>query len=233
MDKIIHFLRKYNVRIIEDAAESFGGLYKDKPFGSFGDLSILSFYSNKIITTGEGGMILTNNHKLNQFAKSYRNLFFNSKRNFIHNKIGQNFRLTSLQASLGLSQVMKINKFINYRKQLFDLYLKKLDNNYVNFQTINQNIKKLSYWLAAITFKSKKHTASKIITKLRNHNIESRHFFYSLSSQPFLGNQSKFDNTNTMKIHKNGIYLPLGNGIKKNEVLRVIKTLNFILQNNP
>ena len=141
-DKIIKLFKKNNIKLIEDAAESFGGTYINKPFGSLGDLSILSFYSNKLITTGEGGMILTNNTKYYNFIKNYKNLFFNSKRNFIHKNIGNNFRISSIQASLGLSQLNRINKFINIRKKFYDLYIKKLDKKYINFQKINKKINK-------------------------------------------------------------------------------------------
>ena len=113
MDKIIKICKKNNLYLIEDAAEVLGLKYKNKQCGSFGDISILSFYANKHITTGEGGMLLTNNVKLNNKFKDYRNLCFGSKDNrFNHHDIGWNYRYTNIQAALGLNQLKRINKII-------------------------------------------------------------------------------------------------------------------------
>ena len=113
MDKILKIVKKHNLYLIEDAAEVFGLKYKNRYCGSFGDISILSFYANKHITTGEGGMILTNNYELNKKFKDYRNLCFGSKFNrFNHYDIGWNYRYTNIQASLGLNQLKRINKIV-------------------------------------------------------------------------------------------------------------------------
>ena len=111
MSKIIRIAKKHNLKIIEDSAEVLGLTYNKKKCGSFGDVSIFSFYANKHITTGEGGMVVTNDKKIKS-CKSQRNLCFNTKRRFSHDRLGWNFRITNLQAALGVAQLEKISYFI-------------------------------------------------------------------------------------------------------------------------
>ena len=105
MDIVLDLAKKYNLKIIEDAAEVHGQIYKGKPCGSFGDISTFSFYPNKHITTGEGGMIVCNDDALAQKCRSLRNLCFKPERRFVHDELGWNFRITNLQAAIGLAQL--------------------------------------------------------------------------------------------------------------------------------
>jgi len=118
MDKIINICKKNKIIIIEDAAEMVGQTYKGRPCGSFGDISIISLYANKHITTGEGGMILTNKRKIHEKACSLRNLSFGTKNRFNHDDIGWNYRFTNMQAALGLSQLKRIKNIIKTKKKL-------------------------------------------------------------------------------------------------------------------
>ena len=124
MYKIIRIAKKHNLKIIEDSAEVLGLTYNKKKCGSFGDVSIFSFYANKHITTGEGGMVVTNVKKIAESCKSQRNLCFNTKRRFSHDRLGWNFRITNLQAAIGVAQLEKISYFIKkkktHRKILFE-----------------------------------------------------------------------------------------------------------------
>ena len=122
MDSILHLAKKYNLHVIEDAAESHGVKYKNKLCGSFGHLSIFSFYANKLITTGEGGIILTDNKKYYEKLKLLRNLGFNNKKRFKHDLLGWNYRFTNIQSALGISQLEKINKFIKIKKIIGSKY---------------------------------------------------------------------------------------------------------------
>ena len=112
MDKIEKIVKKNKLFLIEDAAEMIGQTYKNRPCGSFGNISTFSFYANKHITTGEGGMLLTNDPKLDRKIKSLRNLCFGTKNRFNHSDIGWNYRFTNIQASLGLNQLSRIKKMI-------------------------------------------------------------------------------------------------------------------------
>ena len=155
MDKILKLTKKYNLYLIEDAAEVLGLKYKNKQCGSFGDISILSFYANKHITTGEGGMLLTNNKRLNKKFKDYRNLCFGSKKNrFNHHDISWNYRYTNIQAALGISQLKRINKIIKKKHEIGNYYY----NNFKNIENIILQPNKLSYckniyWVFGIVLK--------------------------------------------------------------------------------
>ena len=111
IDPILDLAKKYDLKIIEDAAQMMGQEYKGKKCGSFGDVSIFSFYPNKQITTGEGGMVLCDDEKLDRRAKSFRNLCFGEDR-FIHEELGYNYRMTNMQAALGVAQLENINKIV-------------------------------------------------------------------------------------------------------------------------
>lgn len=112
MDPILNICKKHNIKLIEDAAELIGQTYKKRFCGSFGDISTVSFYSNKHITTGEGGMILTDDLILAEKCRELRNLCFQDKKRFVHERMGWNLRMTNLQAALGLAQLEQLDFFI-------------------------------------------------------------------------------------------------------------------------
>lgn len=230
--QIVEALKSKGVKIIEDAAEGFGGKEDNRPFGSYGDLSILSFYGNKLITTGEGGMVLTDSRVLYERLCSLRNLSFDSERKFIHKNLSGNFRLTNLQAALGLSQFKRINSLYKHRQTLYNLYLKLLRGleDYMYFQSIPENVKS-SYWVFPILLKSKvKENASGFMQKLKKRGIESRHFFYPLGLQPCLGKNEMADSEISLKLWQRGIYLPLGNGIAPKEIEITCKEISRLLK---
>ena len=122
MKKIMYICKKHDLYLIEDSSEMIGQKFKNIPCGSFGDISTFSFYANKNITTGEGGMLLTNNKKLNEKIKELRNLSFGKKNRFNHTDLGWNYRFTNIQASLGLSQLKRINNIIKRKREIGKFY---------------------------------------------------------------------------------------------------------------
>ena len=112
MDPLIKLAKEYGLLIIEDAAQAIGLEYKGRPCGSFGDISTFSFYSNKLITSGEGGMIVTDNEELAERCRSLRNLCFQPAKRFVHDEIGWNFRMTNLQAAVGLAQLEQLSESV-------------------------------------------------------------------------------------------------------------------------
>jgi len=122
MDPILTLAKKYGLFLIEDAAEAIGQTYKNRPCGSFGDVSTFSFYPNKHITTGEGGMILTDSDQLAASCRSLRNLCFKSSQRFVHDSLGWNLRMTNLQAALGVAQLEKIEYHIQRKLEIGHLY---------------------------------------------------------------------------------------------------------------
>ena len=156
IDKIKKICAEKKLYLIEDAAEMLGHKYKGRKCGSFGDVSTFSFYANKNMTTGEGGMICTNSKKIYQNCYKYKNLSFGKKIRFKHDELGWNYRMTSIQAALGLSQIRKINKNISIKIKIGKIYYKYLKNN-KNIYIQPPRIKNLdnSYWVVGILNKSK------------------------------------------------------------------------------
>lgn len=232
VDKILKLAKKYQLKVIEDAAEVHGQKYKKNLCGSFGDISTFSFYANKHITTGEGGMILTNNKKIFENILNLKNLYFGKGLNrFKHNGIGSNQRFTNLQASIGLAQLENINKTIKKKYFIGDYYTKKLSllNNKIHLPLQKINYCKNIYWVYAILIKDTcRYNAKKVIKLLNDEGIECRPFFYPMHLQPVYKKMKIFDNTKYLiseKISKKGFYIPSGIGITRKEQDLVIKKI--------
>ena len=187
MEKIKKILKNKNILIVEDAAEVIGLKYKNKMCGSFGDISTFSFYANKHITTGEGGMICTNNPKYFNKCRDLRNLCFGKENRFNHSDIGWNYRITNIQAAMGISQLKNINNIIKRKIEIGRLYYKLLSKNKNLFiQKPNLNNSKNIYWVVGILILNNKILSSKISQKLINKGIITRPFFYPMNKQKIL-----------------------------------------------
>jgi perosamine synthetase len=234
IDKINQIAKKHNLYLIEDAAESHGSRYKNKICGSFGHISTFSFYANKLITTGEGGMLVMNDKSLYQKALFYRNLCFNNKERFKHHDLGYNFRFTNIQADVGLAQMVNIKKLIKMKLNIAKMYINEFkDQNFFNFVK-NKPWAFNTYWMFGIVIKYHKITAKKFIEILKKENIEARPFFFGLHNQPVLKNKDilKHKCPNTDYISKYGLYLPTGYNLNKriirnisNKVLNIFKRI--------
>ena len=236
MDKVIKIAKKKKIKIIEDAAEAIGLKYKNKFCGSLGDISTFSFYANKHITTGEGGIILTDSKKIFKNCKSLKNLGFSSSYydRFIHENIGWNYRMTNLQAAIGYGQLKRIKNIIKRKQFIGNKYFKELKNfKNISLQLNKTKYAKNIYWVFGIVLKNKfKNKRNKIMKQLLKFGIETRPFFFPLHRQKILKNYNfnktgKFSNTEL--ISKNGFYIPSGLGIKNSEINYVIKILKKIL----
>jgi perosamine synthetase len=236
MDEIMKIAKKYNLYVIEDAAEVLGLKYKNKPCGSFGDISILSFYANKHITTGEGGMLLTNNPNLNNNFKDLRNLCFGSKNNrFNHYDISWNYRYTNIQASLGLNQLKRIDKIVKKKHEIGNYYFKHFkDIKNVILQPNKLSYCKNIYWVFGIVIKkNNKNNIKEIIKKLTSNNIGTRPFFWPMHKQDAFKKKGYFKNINLPNsefISKNGFYLPSGLGLTLKELKFIKDTVLSVLK---
>ena len=234
MDKIYKIVKKHKLYLIEDAAEVIGQKYKNRFCGSFGDISIFSFYANKHITTGEGGMLFTNNLKLHNSFKNLRNLCFGKKNRFNHSGIGWNYRFTNIQATLGLSQLKRINKIIKKKYEIGQFYYENLKNNSnIILQKNKTSFAKNIYWVFGIVIKKNSKINSKTAQKeLLKRNIQTRPFFWPMHKQDIFKKEGLFKGIklkNSEFISKNGFYLPSGIGLKNQELKFIIKSLNSIL----
>ncbi len=238
MEKIIKICKKNKIYLIEDAAEVIGQKYKKKMCGSFGDVSTFSFYANKQITTGEGGMILTNSKKIRDKCKSLRNLCFGKKNRFNHTDIGWNYRLSNVQAALGVNQLKRINKIVK-KKELIGkkYYLNLKDNKNIKIQKPYCSFAKNIYWVVGIVIKNNKHkiNAQILAKKLINYGIQTRPFFWPMNKQTALidlkliNKKQKYPNSNYLS--KYGLYLPASLNITDKEINFVCDKINSIFKN--
>jgi perosamine synthetase len=193
MDPILALAKKYNLKVIEDAAEMHGQTYKGRMCGTLGDISIFSFYPNKHITTGEGGMILTNDKHLAERCKKLRNLAFEPNgRRFVHHELGWNYRMTNMQAALGLAQMERIHEHINKKRWVGKRYAEGLKNLEGFQQPLHQtdyadNI----YWVYGLVAETEQ-LAEETVKKLNDQKIGTRPFFWCIHEQPVFLNMGLF-----------------------------------------
>jgi len=235
-DPILDIAKKYGLKVIEDAAEMIGQTYKGKPCGSFGDVSVFSFYPNKHITTGEGGMVVTNDEIIAERAKSYRNLCFKPEKRFVHDELGWNYRMTNLQAALGLAQLERLDEFIKKKRWMGRLYTELLKDFDVfqlplNKTDYSENI----YWVYGLVIKNgnNKCNANRFMQKLRNKGIGARPFFYPLHKQPVFNKMGLLFNKENYPVSENlaeyGFYIPSGLNIKKEQIFEVVNKIKEII----
>lgn len=217
------FCKKKGIFLIEDAAEALGSKYKKKFVGTFGDFGCFSFHGSKIITTGEGGMLVTNNKTLylKSMILSNHGRKLSQYNTFKAIKFGYKFKLTNIQAALGISQLKRLNKNIKIKKNIFQRYVLNLKK-YISFET-NQKNKYISnaYWITNIVFNEKyKIKINNLINYLQKFSIQSRHFFPPLS----LMIKTK-ECKNSKFLYNNSINLPSSLNLTKKEIDYVSKKI--------
>mgnify|MGYP001180423763 CR=1 FL=1 len=234
MSPILEIANKYKLFVIEDAAELIGAKYKNNPCGSFGHLSTFSFYPNKHITTGEGGMVVTNDMQISNRCKSLRNLCFQKNKRFIHEELGWNYRMTNLQAALGIAQLEKLDSIVKTKINNGKIYNKFLEG----IKGLEIPLKKTSYaeniyWVYGVLINSDITTAEEIVVKLKDSNIGTRPFFYPMHQQPVFKEMGIFDNKPfpiSENLYKNGFYLPSGLNLKFESIKKVSEILKNLIQ---
>ncbi|MEE9189644.1 MAG: DegT/DnrJ/EryC1/StrS family aminotransferase, partial [Candidatus Neomarinimicrobiota bacterium] len=222
-----------NLFIIEDAAEAHGQTYNDLPCGSFGDISTFSFYPNKLVTTGEGGMIVTNSEEIAEKCRLYRNLCFQSERRFRHNELGWNFRLTNIQAALGLAQLEQIDRFIKIKQHIGSTYTNLLKN-ITEIQLPLESTKYADnlYWVYGIVIRDDLDLDTEAaMNKLKALNIGTRPFFWPMHEQPIFKKMGLFKGESypvAEYIARKGFYLPSGLTLTDDQIERVFQALRSI-----
>ncbi len=234
MDKILEISKKYNLKVIEDCAESHGVEYKGKIVGSIGDIGAFSFYANKTITCGEGGMVVTNSKSLSEKARSLKNLSYGKVNKFIHDDIGFNYRLPNISAAIGLAQLQKIQEVFIEKDRIYKRYKKKLENlKGIKIPTIKKWTTKYIMWVFNLSVdKNFPIKRDDLVKKLSEKNIETRNAFVPINKQPILIKKyALFDEKecpNANYIMDNGFYLPSGNNISNEEIDHVCNEINKI-----
>lgn len=232
MRQIKEIALRYKLKIIEDAAEAHGAEYGNKKIGSIGDIGCFSFYANKIITSGEGGMLVTSNRKIYEAAKQIKGLNCIPNKRFVHAGIGHRFNMTNMQAALGLSSLEEIERSLSRKRKMASIYshhLKKISG----LVLPNESRKYGSvYWVYAILVEEEKFGVSRdelIDILLKKYGIHTRTFFYD--PRVAFKKMGKFKNYKfevAEKISKQGLYLPSGLGNSDEEFEKVCEALKKI-----
>jgi perosamine synthetase len=235
MDPLILLAKKYNLFLVEDAAEMIGQTYKGKACGSFGDLSTLSFYPNKHITTGEGGMILTDNDDLADQCRSLRNLCFKPEQRFVHDRLGWNLRMTNMQAALGLAQLERLDEFVRRKRLMGRIYHDSLgDIEGAQLPLPSTEYADNIYWVFGLVLNANLGlTGAEAIQKLANCGVGCRPFFYPMHRQPILIDMGVAGNSDSCPVSENlyeyGFYIPSGLALNEENIRNVAAEVRKIL----
>jgi len=184
MDPIMEVARKHNLAVIEDCAEAHGAIYNGQPVGSIGNIGCFSFYANKIITTGEGGMVTTNDESVAKRIASLKSLAFGAEDKFMHCAVGYNYRMTNLQAALGCAQMTKIERLIEGKRKLAAAYNQRLKGTEHLRLPIEKHYAKNVYWMYHIVLTNNgRKMRNQVMMKLQEHGIETRTGFIPYNMQ--------------------------------------------------
>ena len=217
MREIMEIADRYGLYVIEDAAEAHGAEYNGGKVGSIGDLGCFSFYANKIITTGEGGAITTNNKRWADELRKLRAYYFSEQEHFKHDKLGYNFRMSSLEAALGIGQLQRWDELIGKHIAHARFYTKYLKG--IVKTPIQKEGCKNVYWMYFI----KTLYRDKLMKYLANKGIETRTAFIPMHQQKFLKNKGLYPIAD--KLSKNGLYLPSASDLTQEEQIEVIEAI--------
>jgi perosamine synthetase len=235
MDPILALAQQYGLKIIEDAAEMHGAAYRNRPCGSLGDLSTFSFYPNKHVTTGEGGMIMTDDDIVAERCRGLRNLCFKPPRRFVHDELGWNMRMSNLQAAVGVAQLERLDEFVERKRRIGRLYNEKLCNcagvrSQPHCTAFAENI----YWVYGLVLDDDvPFDADEVMRRLSALCIQTRPFFWPMHEQPVLRRMGLFEGEHypvAERLARRGFYLPSGLALTEAQIDIVAAAVREILQ---
>jgi perosamine synthetase len=223
MDAVLEIADKHRLYVVEDAAEAHGAEYKGKKIGSLGDVGCFSFYGNKIITTGEGGMLVTNNEEIALISRNLRDHAFSTERHFWHKYLGFNYRMTNLQAAVGLAQVERFDEMVEIRRRNAQYYNQLLENIEGIRTPPEAPWAKNVYWMYSILIEEEfGHTRDEVRRRLAKHGIETRTFFIPIHVQPIYFHKYHERFPVAEELCRRGMYLPSASTLKKREIEYVV-----------
>jgi perosamine synthetase len=233
MDPLLELAERHGLAIIEDAAEAHGAEYRGRRCGSFGLVSCFSFYANKLLTTGEGGMLLVDDASLAARARRLRNLAFEPGRRFLHHELGFNFRLTNLQAALGLAQLERMDAIVARKRAIGRAYTERLADVAGITLQVQQAWAMSVYWMYGLVLdEATGLDAVAFAERLAGHGVETRPFFLGMHEQPVLRERSLFAGESypvAERIARQGLYLPSGLALRDEEIERVCQAVREVL----
>lgn len=236
IDKILQIATKYNLKIVEDAAEMHGQTYNGKPCGSFGDISTFSFYPNKHVTTGEGGMVVTDDERLAERCRLLRNLCFRQDCRYVHDEISDNYRFTNLQAAVGLAQLERLDEFVEKKRMMGKYYTENLaDVKGLQLPISHTEYADNIYWVFGIVLEKDIEISNKEMQKLlAQEGIGSRTFFWCMHEQPVYIEKGLFQNerySNAEYLARKGFYIPSGLALTRDQMGIVVSKVRKIMNN--
>lgn len=232
MEAILALASQYGLKVIEDAAEAHGALYKGRPVGSIGDAACFSLYANKIITTGEGGMIATSNDALAERLRLLKDFARSKENRFIHTELAYSLRMTNLQAAIGLAQVERIEEFVERKRQIASKYARALADIAGLILPQEKDGCRSVYWMYGIRVTGEfGMTAGALMDALFERQVETRAFFVPLHKQPVFNERGLFLNESypvAEDFGKKGLYLPSGLSLSDCQIERVAQAIREI-----
>jgi perosamine synthetase len=234
LDPLLALAGEHNLLMIEDAAEMIGQTYRGKPCGSFGDISTFSFYPNKHVTTGEGGMVVTDDDALAERCRSLRNLAFTPERRFVHEELGWNFRMTNLQAAVGLAQLERLDEFVKRKRHIFARYSQLLaDVDDIQLPLAATDYATNINWVYGVILRDRvPFDAPEAMRRLHKLGVGTRPFFWPMHEQPVYRRMGFFEGDRhpcAERIARRGFYLPSGLALTDQQMDRVASAVREML----
>lgn len=233
MDGLSEIAEKYNLLIVEDCAEALGSTYKGRPVGSFGDAAAFSFFGNKVITTGEGGAVLFKKKEYYERGKILRDHGMSPEKRYWHEVVGYNYRMTNIQAAIGVAQMEQLPVFLNKRREMALEYKKAFENvPQVTVQPLKDGMTSCN-WLYTILIDDINFSRNELILKLLRNGIETRPVFYTLHEMPLYERYAqgrKFPVST--EISKRGISLPSSVTVTSSEIKRIVACMKSLIEFN-
>ncbi|MBI4718334.1 MAG: DegT/DnrJ/EryC1/StrS family aminotransferase [Planctomycetes bacterium] len=242
MDAVLTLAQRCDLRVIEDAAEAHGAEYLEhrglpdarwRRCGSFGDASCFSFYANKIVTTGEGGMVLIDDAVLAESLRAGRNLGFQTSRRFVHEVLGFNFRMTNLQAAIGAAQLERVDELVARKREIGQQYTRRLAHLPALQLPVERPWARTVYWMYGVVLHDDAPmTAADLAAVLHQRGVETRPFFLGMHEQPVLCRMGLGGGDScpvATRLARRGLYLPSGVGLSDDDVARVCDVLHKVL----
>jgi perosamine synthetase len=235
MGPVIALALRHGLKVIEDAAEVIGQTYRGRPCGSFGDLSTFSFYPNKHVTTGEGGMIVTDDPTLAARCRSLRNLCFKAEQRFVHDELGWNFRLSNLQAALGVAQLERLDRSVSIKRRMGARYTALLNGTRgIQLPVASMPYADNIYWVYGVVLDDDvPFDARQAMARLGKLGIGTRPFFWPMHEQPVFQRMGLFRGEShpvAERIARRGFYIPSGMALNDGQIERSAAALKEILQ---
>lgn len=229
MDEICEIAKEHNIKIVEDAAEAFGTLYKNQHVGTFGDIATFSFFGNKTITCGEGGMIVTNDDHLNERVRNLKSQGLAKHGEYFHDSIGYNYRMTNIAAALGLAQLEEADMIIEKKRQLAKSYKEEFNRTNCDVVFFDDETKKVfcSYWMCSILFENSQ-VREKVRQKMKEAGIETRPLFCPAHLMPMY-QDTKGSFKNAEELSQRGINLPSWPELSQDEIKFIVNTIKQAL----